>query len=51
MRRLLASLGILLALAGCGRAGRPVRRPPPPPPAAAEAAVEDAEEDAEEKNP
>ncbi len=51
MRRLLASLLILLALAGCGRAGRPVRRQPAPPPAVAEAAVEDSEEDAKEKNP
>lgn len=55
MKRLLASVLILVALGGCGRAGSPVRRQPAPPPPA-EASVTpveepDSEKDAEEKNP
>ena len=52
-RALLASILalIVLALSGCGRAGKPVRREPAPAPAAAEAAAEESEKDAEEKQP
>ena len=59
MRRWLSLGLIVLALSGCGRVGKPVRREPAPAPAAAEAAGEEAaeaaaeesEKDAEEKQP
>ena len=59
MKRLLASCLILLALAGCGRAGSPVRRQPAPPSAAGALVTPaqvpdqepDSEKDAKEKQP
>jgi len=50
MRRWLSLGLIVLALAGCGRAGKPVRRQPAPRPAAAEATAEESAEAAAEES-
>ncbi len=51
MRRLLLLLCLGLMLAGCGRAGSPVRSRQQPPPTTAEPAEPEAEQDPEEKHP